>query len=197
MNFELLVLLLFLYGVINFVLRSRRPGGNGGEEDEEVQAPPVPPPAKRPEAVARPAPQGGAARLEDFLRDFERKLEEASGASRGPLGRAGRPLPGAEEVEERTSLEEAEPEIASLEVEPAGRQRVRVDLDEVSAAVAARRRKLTEEDARPLTAAGHAAFDARIREGSEAGPDAQSRRIARLREAVVLREVLGPPRGLQ
>lgn len=197
MNFELLVLLLFLYGVINFVLRSRRPGGNGGEEDEEVQAPPAPPPAKRPEALARPAPPSGAARLEDFLREFERKLEEASGTSRGPLGRrAGQRLPGAEEVEERTSLE-TEPEIESLEVEPPSRQRVQVDFDEVSAAVAARRRKLAEEDARPLTAAGHAAFDVRIREGAEPGPDAQARRIARLREAVVLREVLGPPRGLR
>jgi hypothetical protein len=122
---------------------------------------------------------------------------------RGPLGRMARAkLTSAEEVEERTSLEEAgargEPESLELtDAELNRRQRVTVDLDDAGAAVAARRLQEVEARNRPHAAVDHRAFDERIRVG-EAPPGAAERFDGeRLRQAIVWREILGPPKAFE
>ena len=98
----------------------------------------------------------------------------------------------AEFTEDTTSLEDMREEIA-----PARVAREEVDLDLESIEVARRRREAVAERERPRTAVDHAAFDARIR----AEPDATAvappaARHATMREAMIWREILGPPRGL-
>ncbi|MGH7561283.1 MAG: hypothetical protein ACRENB_09705 [Gemmatimonadales bacterium] len=195
MDLPTLLLLLFVYGVLNFLFRSRRPEPpqTGGET-------PLPAPRRparvRPQVV-RPVQKSS---LENFLRQFEDRLAEASGepVSRGPLGRrASRPLESSEEIEEVQSLER-DPEVHSLEVEPDRRERVEIDLDEEAIAAAARRRRLVDEDSRPLTVAGHRDFDKKVRTEVVLPNDpAAAARLKRLRQAVILREVLGPPRSLE
>jgi hypothetical protein len=143
-----------------------------------------------------PAPTAGSdptqregSQLERLLRELERNLEEAGGIPTRP---APAPLPEAEEVEERTSLEEPE-RVISLETEPARRQRVRVDYDEAAEAVEQRRIAAAAARSGELTRADHARFDQRIRQ--EPADHTAVRRYTpeQLRHAIVWREILGPP----
>ena len=206
MDFTTLLLLAFLYGILNLIRQvgKRRPDAKPPIEVEDDPGPALEPPATRtgrrlPPPRGAKSPTAGAARLEEFLREFERRVSEAGGlpSNRGPMGRqASEPLTGAEEVEERESLE-IEPEVRSLEIQRTWRGREVVD--EAAAAEAVHRGRLSDE-ARPLTAAGHRTFDQRVR-GAEAAADAEvharASRLVRLREAIVLNEVLGKPKGLR
>lgn len=121
----------------------------------------------------------------------------------GPLGRHGRTgLPGAEEVEERTSLEEG----GSIEVEERFevlddtrlRTRVEVDQDEGAEAVVQRRIQEAAARNRELSDADHRKFHDRIKQTeAEPRPAAQKRSIAQLRQAFIWREILGPPKALE
>lgn len=147
-----------------------------------------PPPREKPALTRRPPPP---------------KRPQVAQDERGPLGRMARArLASAEDVEERTSLEEAgtRDEAQSLELTDAElnrRQRVIVDLDDAGAAVAARRIQEAEARNRPHAAVDHRAFDERIRAGG--GEHAVVERIGgdRLRQAIVWREILGPPKALE
>jgi hypothetical protein len=167
------------------------------------KSPPVPPKGQQ-----RPAP--GAARpelppvkldptqregsqLELLLRQLGRTLDQAG----GPLGRApDRPIPPAEEQEERESLEE-EPIARSLETDAPRSIRVEVDQDDEAERVVAGRLAAAEGRSRARTKADHLAFDQRIRQepADKTATRGHSRR--RLQEAVVWREILGPPVSLR
>jgi hypothetical protein len=84
------------------------------------------------------------------------------------------------------------------EIAPARAAREEVDLDLQSIEVARRRREAVAERERPRTAVDHAAFDARIRaQPADATAVAlPTARPASLREAMIWREILGPPRAL-
>ncbi|MFZ5624488.1 MAG: hypothetical protein ACOY71_08660 [Gemmatimonadota bacterium] len=151
-----------------------------------------PPPNSPPEAARR-------SQLEELMRELERAMDPAA---RGPLGRsAPRPLPSAEDVEERASLERDE-RVESLEVDVSRPRRVVVAHDEEAVALAERRAALVEEHNRRLTAADHRAFDQRIRQAqADATRTAAAARLgaraASIRDHVIWREILGPPLALR
>ena len=206
MDFTTLLLLAFLYGLMSLIRGAgkRRQDGPPPVDLEDDPGPALEPPATRtgrrlPPPRGANSPTAGATRLEEFLREFERRVADAGGlpTHRGPMGRQeSEPLTGAEEVEERESLE-VEPEVRSLEIERTWRGREVVD--EAAAAEAVHRGRISL-DARPLTAAGHRSFDQRVRSAevaADAEIDARADRLARLRQAIILNEVLGKPKGLR
>jgi hypothetical protein len=132
-------------------------------------------------------------RLQDLLRELGRTLDQAS----GPAGRApDRRLPPAEEVEELESLEVA-PEVRSLEADPRRQARVVVDLDDEAERAVARRTAAAEAHGTPLTKAGHREFDARIRQEPADKTATRGYTARQLRDAMVWREILGPPVSLR
>jgi hypothetical protein len=205
-DFTTLLLLAFVYGLMALIRSAgkRRPESPPPVELEDDAGPALEPPATRtgrrfPPPRGAKSPTAGATRLEEFLREFERRVAEAGGlpTHRGPMGRReSAPLEGAEEVEELESLE-VEPEVRSLEVERTWRDRIVAD--EASAAEAVHQSRL-RADARPHTPPSHRTFDQRVRSAevaADAEVDARAARLAQLRQAIVLNEVLGKPKGLR
>jgi hypothetical protein len=155
---------------------------------------------RRPQVLPRPLPpvkldptQREGSQLEQLLRQLGRTLDQAG----GPLGRApDRPIPSAEEQEERESLEVA-PVARSLGTDPTRSTRVPVDQDDEAERVAARRIAEAEGRTRALTKADHLAFDQRIRQEPADKTATRGDSLRRIREAVVWREILGPPVSLR
>jgi hypothetical protein len=152
--------------------------------------------------------QREGSRLEQLLRELERNLEQAGGLPR-PKPEAQRApeiqrkpeiqrrpevirLPQAEEVEERVSLEEPE-KVMSLETQVLRPSRPRYDHDDTAEEIA--RRRIAAADARSgeLTRADHARFDQRIRQEPADHTAVRRYTPAQLRDAIVWREILGPP----
>ncbi|HWA14808.1 MAG TPA: hypothetical protein VG817_00140 [Gemmatimonadales bacterium] len=138
-------------------------------------------------ARPRPRPEPAAARL-----------RPSRDATRGPMGRRSQStLPGAEEVEERDSLEGSTLEIEERAANFDNRIRKRVDQDEEAEAVVQRRIAAAQARNREHRKADHQAFDQRIREPA---PEQKAERRfspASMRDAVVWREILGPPKALE
>ena len=160
----------------------------------------LPPP--RPSGAADPTQQEGS-RLEQLLRELERNLGEVTGtqpAGRSrlpPTRRPSAPLgpdPSGEEddVEERGSLEQPE-RVVSLEHEVDRGVRVEYDQDAQGEQIARRRVELARARDRALNRADHKAFDAKIREEPADHTAVRRYTPAQLRDAMVWREVLGPP----
>lgn len=93
--------------------------------------------------------------------------------------------------------EEPGPRVVSLEVPPDRPFRVVLSQDDEAGRIITRRLHEAEARSGALTDADHDAFDRRIRQRG-AGADAPARRLpqGRLREAVIWREILGPPVSL-
>lgn len=88
---------------------------------------------------------------------------------------------------------EATENIESLEVD-----REPVDQDSEAEAVAQRRIQAAEARNRPLTDQDHADFDKRLKQEESKGPVARSfAGRDRLRNAIIWKEILGPPGGLR
>lgn len=131
----------------------------------------------------------------------QRRAQPTGEADRGPLGRHSRTrLPSAEEVEERDSLEgislEVEESLEIIDDRPARRQRAEVDSDDGAEEVVQRRIREAEARNRPLNAADHRRFDAEIRPTAAEAPKSGTGRN-RLHDAIVWREILGPPKSLE
>jgi hypothetical protein len=193
----------FAWLVVNAIRKagSKPPGAPG----TPPRRPPGTPsrPTTRAQTGARPkalppvtgvdATQREGSRLEDLLRELGRTLEQGS----GPVGRApDRRLPPAEEVEERESLE-VNPEVQSLEIDPRRQARAEVDQDDEAERIVARRIAAAEAQGKPLTKADHRAFDARIRQEPADKTATRGYTARQLRDAVVWREILGPPVSLR
>jgi hypothetical protein len=176
-DFTGLIILGALWFLLNLMGKSRE----GGRP-----RPPRPAPPRRgpDDATQR---EGG--KLEALFRELERQLNEASGQPQRPVGV---PLPSAEDVEERTSLE-SEPVVVSLEDEVHRPLRAVVAQDDAAEAIVAARVKAAEARSGALSSADHAAFDARIRVEPADATAVRQRSIDELRRAVVWREILGPP----
>ena len=187
MEFNGFILLAVLWFLVNLFTSSRR-----------KQVPPSRPPRQAPQEprtirVGVDATQEEGSRLERMLRDLQRTLEEAadSGGNYGGLQ-----LPPAEEVEERQSLE-VEPEVVSLENEVRREARVRVDRDDEAGEFEARRVQAAAARDATRTRADHAAFDHRIRQEPADHTATPAYTAKQLRDAVVWREILGPPIALR
>ena len=136
------------------------------------------------------ATQREGSRLEMVLRQFERALQEAE---TGPLGRQAQlPLPGDEDVEERQSLEH-EPEIVTLEEEI--RRPARREYTQDADAEQLVQKRILAAAARDTarTKAEHHEFDQRIRKEPADKTATPGYTAKQLRDAVVWREILGPP----
>jgi hypothetical protein len=203
----------FMWLVVNAIRKAASTPPGGKRPPERPPSRPVPgsripgsrAPASRP-AGASPGttrtlpPAGGGdatqregLRLEELLRDLGRTLDQAS----GPGGRApDRRLPSAEEVEEVESRA-LPPEVRSLETDPARRERAVVDQDEDAERVVARRLEAAEANSAPRTRADHRAFDARIRQEPADKTATRAYTTRQLRDAVMWREILGPPVSLR
>jgi hypothetical protein len=154
-----------------------------------------PPPGARDDASGADPTQREGSQLERLLRELERNLGEAAGVPSRPqpAPRApSLPLPEAEDVEERTSLEEPE-RVISLENEVVRAPRQRYDHDAEADGIVQRRIAAAQARSGELTRADHARFDERIREEVADHTSVRRYSAAQLRDAVVWREILGPP----
>lgn len=191
-----LVVLGLMWLVLNVLRKAgAKPGGQG--KPGPARRPPAPPrnatKAPAPRAPGLDPTQREGARLQDLLQELGRTLDQTA----GPRGRLpDHRLPPAEEAEDRASLEGA-PEAVSLESAPRRVERTVVDQDDQAEALVARRLAAAEAHAGPLRAADHQAFDARIRQEPADKTATRAYTVARLREAVIWREILGPPVSLR
>lgn len=180
-----------LWVVLNLLGRKKK--SSDPRARPQTSRPQARPPVTLPPSTGADPTQREGARLQDLLRQLGKTLDEAA----GPRGRpASVRLPPAEEVEERGSLETM-PERGSLEGDVRRPERRVVDSDDEAEAIAARRIAAAEANTRPLAAADHLAFDARIREEPADATATRANSIRRLRNAVVWREILGPPLALR
>jgi hypothetical protein len=184
------VLLAVLWAVVNMMTRRmEKPPGSQRREPRNRPSPNSPP---FPQTLDPSQAEG--TRLEVMLRELQRALEQ--GIHTGPLGRpANLPLPENEEFEERTSLE-VEPEVLSLETEVRRESRQLVDQDDAAEAIEARRVGAAAARDKAVTQADHSAFDQRIRQ-EVADKTAVRYTPQQLRDAIVWREILGPPVSLR
>jgi hypothetical protein len=172
-----------------------RPPQSRPESDSHRQTElplPLPPPAVGRGTHADPTQREGL-RLETLLRELAQTLDQSS----GPLGRAPDvPLPSAEESEEGASLETS-PRVESRELPVTRNERLPVDQDDEAEQIAARRIAAAEARSGPLTGVDHLTFDQRIRQEPADHTATTAFSAAKLRQAVVWREILGPPLGLR
>ncbi len=140
-----------------------------------------------------PTQQEGS-RLERVLREFERALDQAGSPER-PAGLPPREDE-EEEWEERESLE-VEPEIVSLETEVRRESRPLVDQDDHAERIELHRIAAAATRDQARSKADHAKFDQRIRQEVADKTAAGRYTIEQLRDAVVWREILGPPVSLR
>jgi hypothetical protein len=145
--------------------------------------------------TADPTQQEGS-RLEQLLRELERNLEGVGGAPPPRPQRSSTPrlpVPAEEEdVEDRDSLEEPE-QVISLETPAPRRERVVYDQDTAAEEIARRRIESARTQDRALSKSDHKVFDAKIRQEPADHTAVRRYTPAQLRDAVVWREILGPP----
>jgi hypothetical protein len=148
--------------------------------------------ADRPPAPARTADE-----------QWRKELEQLFGmpGERGPLGRQSPvELPSAEDVEEPAPPEE-EPEVVSFDAVASERAAPqRAGQDEGAEALVRRRIEAAEARSHGLTRADHERFDRMVRtEPPIAVADHTAARRPRgsLRDALIWKEILGPPLGLR
>ena len=188
MEFNGFILLAVLWFLVNLFTSSRR-----------KQVPPSRPPTQRPPEprtirVGMDPSQQEGSRLERMLRDLQQTLEDAAETQGESL--PGFPLPPREDVEEAASLE-VEPEVRTLEGEVRRETRRRVDQDDDAADIEARRIQAAAARDHARTRADHVAFDKQIREEPADHTATRGYTTQQLRDAVVWREILGPPVGLR
>lgn len=183
----------------------------GGRRGKKVERPQPPRPPRAPRAQPRPAlpdpTQTEGSQLERLLQALEQRLDVEAPETppvilprqprptRGPLGRpASVSLPGAEELEERESLE-TDPVIESLEREVHRPERVNPDW--LAQAEARDRARMAQVEARDRESykSRHAGFDKRIREPPVVAPAGRRLTTAQIRQAIIWGEILGRPKS--
>lgn len=192
MEFNGFILLAVLWFLVNLLTSARK------KPQPPTQAPrPRPPQPRTVRLEVDPTQQEGS-RLEKMLRDLQRSLEEA--AQDGYQVSLPQPRPeeryAQEEVEETASLE-VEPEVVSLENEVRREARVRVDRDDEAGEFEARRIQAAAARDHARTKADHMAFDQRIRQEVVDHTAVRTYTAQQLRDAMVWREILGPPVSLR
>ncbi len=186
MEFNGFVLLAVLWFLINLLTSGRK------KPAPPSRIPQPRPPEPRTVRIELDPTQQEGSRLEQMLRNLQRNLEEAAEPGYSP----GLPPPRREEVEEVTSLE-VEPEVVSLEHEVRREARVRVDRDDEAGEFEARRIQAAAARDHARTKADHTAFDQRIRQETADHTATRTYTAQQLRDAMVWREILGPPVALR
>jgi hypothetical protein len=172
---------------------------------DQQDSPPLPEPGREPHQPRQRGPRHRAAKSEpvdqgaledEWRREIERLLGVRTGEEYGPVGRTARErLPEAEDVEERGSLEE-EPQAVSLETLEDRLPRSVTDFDDEAQAVLEQRLAVAEARTTGRTLQDHRRFDQSIRtQAPAAAPPVRKR--PPLRQALVWREILGPPVSLR
>ncbi len=186
MEFGFVFIVAIAWAVIN-ALREAGKKLPGERPDPRAGRPPGP----RRERIEQP---GSFADTSPGLRDLLDAIEEARVKANAPPPKRRVPEP----------LPEAVPEVVRSEVfedaAPVRRQRQELDLDSASVEAARRRRESAARRDAPRTAADHDRFDARIRkEAADATAVAVPAESSRpdLRQALIWREILGPPKSLR
>jgi hypothetical protein len=171
--------------------RPRVPRNPEGSARSQLPLPLPPPAVGRGSQVD--ATQREGLRLETLLKELAQTLDQST----GPLGRtADVRLPDAEDSEEGGSLE-TPAEVVSREVPVIRGERLPIDQDDQAEQVVARRIAAAEARSGPIRVADHVAFDQRIRQEPADHTATPGFTAEKLRQAVVWREILGPPLGLQ
>jgi hypothetical protein len=156
--------------------------------------PGAPPQSRTPEGSPRfDATQREGTQLERLLRELGRTLDQAREPADRPTVRT---LAPAKAGQSSGSLEAA-PEGQSLEVDPARGERAVVDQDDEAERVVERRLAAAEANLRPLSETDHQVFDQRIRREPADKTATRAYTARQLREAIVWREILGPPVSLR
>ena len=163
--------------------------GKAGKKDRLPPAVPRPRPP-RPSGMD-PTQQEGS-KLELMLREFQRALESAGEQPRLPPPSR----PRYEELGEGRSLE-VEPEVASLETGFSRKGRMQVDQDDQAEEIEASRIKAAAARDVARSPADHGTFDKRIRQEPADHTAAKGYTPKQLRDAMVWREILGPPVSLR
>ena len=191
---EGIIVIAIIYAVLTVIGKVKEAASRGKEPPRPVAKQPEREPLRARRALPAPDTQSEAGRLEELLRGLG---ELAGMPEEGPMGRrSGRPLESAEEAEEREILE-TDQEPVRLEVRPARSKRIEVDQDEGAEALVQRRIQEVAARNRPLTQQDHLEFDKRLR-APEAKPAVVQRMgRQRLRDAIIWREILGPPLALR
>lgn len=195
--FALLAIAWWVLSLIGEARKQQQRKGQGRPPSRRAQLPRPEPRAERPRLPDASQREGN--RLEELLREMERALD--------PMAREQRPAPtssggwdaGEEEVEEVESLDSYEPEVISTEdlsnFERPEREVVVLGGDQEE--LQRRRMKYAEVRTKALTRADHDRFDAEIRKPRPVvvvtADEPVSARMQRMRQAIVWREVLGPP----
>ncbi|MCL4865879.1 MAG: hypothetical protein KJZ47_08300 [Gemmatimonadales bacterium] len=196
--FALLALVWWVFSILGEA-KKRQQKGKGRPPVQRPSSPRAEVPTRRP-AAGDPSQREGS-RLEQILREMERALD--------PMSQLPPPEPepeqrgswdtGMAEVEEVEALTDYRPEVASREdlsnFERPEREVIILGGDQEE--LQRRRMKYADVRSKALTKADHDRFDARIRQPQVVAAVAESppptARMARLRQAIIWREVLGPP----
>jgi hypothetical protein len=179
MGFEGLLALAALWFLLNLITKAGKTQSRPG--------PPTRTPAQ-PRSLPSsldPTQQEGS-RLELVLRELQRSLEEAAGVP------APQPAPPEVQYQEEQSLE-AEPEIISLEEGVHREARRRVDQDDDAAEIEVRRIQAAAARNTARESASRRIQDMEIKQEPADHTATRGYTAKQLRDAVVWREILGPP----
>jgi hypothetical protein len=185
MELDGLLILAAVWFLLNLITKAKSKPAPGPR-------PPVHTPVEPRSLPSAPDPtQQEGSRLELVLRELQRSLEEAAGVPDRT------PLPSEqqyekEQYEEQQSLE-AEPEIISLEGEVHREARRRVDQDDDAAEIEDRRFKAAEARYSARSQASRIIEETQIKQEPADHTATRGYSAKQLRDAVVWREILGPP----
>jgi hypothetical protein len=176
-----------------FSILSRRGKQEGRKDGAGSPRIPAPRQVGLPPSTGSDPTQREGARLQDLLRELGRTLDQATAQRGKPPVKAQTVAP---KARNRNGIKTG-PEVKSLEESAERPERVVVDTDDEAEAIVARRIAAAEANARPLGAADHMTFDARIRQQPADATAVKTYSMRRIRDAIVWREILGPPVSLK
>jgi len=143
--------------------------------------------------------QREGSQLEQLLRELGRTLDQAGPQAKRPTVRTLPPTRIQLPTKPARKYEPLVPasEGRSLEVDAVRDDRAVEDLDDEAERVVEQRRAAAEANLRPLSDADHRVFDEKVREDAPDKTAPRAYTLKQLREAVIWREVLGPPVSLR
>jgi len=181
---------LIIFAAVWFIVGLLGKAGNKNRRPPTVPRP-RPPRPMPPQHGMDPTQQEGS-RLELVLGEFQRALENAGEQQRTPAPSR----PRYQDLEEGRSVE-TEPEVISLEGAVSRPGRRRVDQDDEAEQIVARRLKAAAARDAARSPVDHSAFDERIRQQPADHTATRGYTPKQLRDAMIWREILGPPVSLR
>jgi len=204
-----LIVLGLMWVVLNALRKggSRPTGGSGQSPSSRSSSSRLPDGARPQPGLPSRLPGGGppldatqreGSQLERLLRELGRTLDQAGEQGKRPTIRTLPPIrtpPAGKPAKKGESLVSTEGQ--SLELDPARGERAVEDLDDEAERVVEQRIAAAEANLRPLSETDHRMFDERIRQEPADKTATRTYTPKQLRDAVVWREILGPPVSLR